>query len=275
MGDSPVSADDVVPPGIDASVATSARIYDYWLGGRNNFAADRIAAQKVLEFWPAGPLVARENRAFLGRAVRFLARAGIRQFLDLGTGLPTRGSVHEIAQAIAPDARVLYVDNDPMVLAHARALKTGDLAAVVRADLRDVEAVLGHPDAKRLIDFTQPLAVMFLAVLHFITEAEARDAVTGYMNATVPGSYLAVSHATAEDADPEKAAAGTAAYERASTAVFTRSRAEIIRFFDGLEVLEPGLAPVQQWWPDDPGLAVSDLPVPARILLGAVARKPA
>jgi SAM-dependent methyltransferase len=269
-----VPEDDVVPPGIDASVATSARIYDYWLGGHNNFAVDRIAAQKMLEYWPTVPLIARENRAFLGRAVRFLAQAGIRQFLDLGTGLPTGGSVHEIAQAVAPEARVVYVDNDPMVLAHARALKTGDLAAVIRTDLRDVDAVLRHPDTKRLIDLTRPLAVVFLSVLHFIADPEARDAVARYLSVTVPGSYLVLSHATADDVDPENAAGGLAVYARAGTAVFTRSRAQILQFFDGLEILEPGLVPVMQWRPDEPGLAASDLTAEARTLLGAMARKP-
>jgi predicted O-methyltransferase YrrM len=270
-----VAADHKVPPGIDASVASSARIYDYWLGGHNNFAVDRLAAQKMLEYWPTASLVARENRAFLGRAVRFLAEAGIRQFLDLGTGLPTGGSIHEIARAVVPDARVVYVDNDPMVLAHARALKTGDLATVIPADLRDVDGVLSHADTKRLIDLTQPLAVVFLSVLHFIADPEARNVVTRYLSVTGPGSYLVLTHATEEEVDPESAARGLAVYKRAGTTVFTRPRSEILQFFDGLEIVEPGLVPVQQWRPDQPGLDVSDLPAAARALLGAAARKPA
>jgi len=272
-----VTDTDEVPAGIDASVATPARMYDYWLGGHNNFAADRIAAQKVLEIWPEAPLVARENRSFLGRVVRFLvAEAGIRQFLDLGTGLPATGSVHQVAQGIAPESRVIYVDNDPMVLAHARSLKTGSRAAVIRADLRDADTILARPDTRRLIDFSQPLAVLFVAVLHFVEDPDAHQAVARYKDAAPPGSYLVVSHGTVEDeVDPELAAASTAAYSRTASPIFTRPRPKILEFFDGWEILEPGLVPVMQWRPDQPGPAVQELPLPVRAVLGAVARKPA
>jgi hypothetical protein len=272
-----VTDTDSVPAGIDATVATPARMYDYWLGGHNNFAADRIAAQKVLEFWPEAPLVARENRSFLGRAVRFaVAEAGIRQFLDLGTGLPASGSVHQVAQEIEPGSRAIYVDNDPMVAAHARSLKTGDRAAVIRADLRDTPAILAHPDTRRLIDFSQPLAVLFVAVLHFVDDPDAHQAVSRYKEAAPPGSYLVISHGTVEDeVDPELAAASTAAYSRTANPIFTRSRADILGFFDGWEILEPGLVPVMQWRPDQPGPSLEDLPLPVRAVLGAVARKPA
>lgn len=268
---------DEVPAGIDATVATPARMYDYWLGGHNNFAADRIAAQKVLEFWPEAPLVARENRNFLGRAVRFLvAEAGIRQFLDLGTGLPASGSVHEVAQGIAPESRVIYVDNDPMVLAHARSLKTGHQAAVLRADLRDTPAILAHPDTGRLIDFTQPLAVLFVAVLHFVDDPQAHQAVARYRDAAPPGSYLVLSHGTVEDeVDPELAAASTAAYARTASPIVTRPRPEILEFFGDWEIAEPGLVPVMQWRPDQPGPPTAELPLPVRAVLGGVARKPA
>lgn len=155
------------PPGIDPAVATAARIYDYYLSGHENFAADRITTLKVIEAAPV-PLLARENRRFLGRAVRFLVcEAGIRQFLDLCTGLPTRGNVHQVTQQLNPAARVVYVDNEPIVLAHSRALKTSEGTAVIQADLRDPDTILGHPDNRRLIDFSQPLAVLFIAVLHF------------------------------------------------------------------------------------------------------------
>jgi hypothetical protein len=263
------------PPGIDASVATAARMYDYWLGGHDNFAADRIAALKITEMAPEVPLMARENRKFLGRAVRYLAgEAGIRQFLDLGTGLPTKGNVHQVAQAIAPDARVVYVDNDPMVLAHARALKTGDGTAVIHADLRDPDAILSHPDTRRLIDFTEPLAVLFIAVLHFVGDPDAEAAVASFIRAAAPGSYLALSHLSVEP-DQQAAAAGMAVYASTANPITGRTNGEILSFFDGLEILEPGLVPVWQWRPD-----ASDPPDEAqqratRGLLGGVGRKPA
>jgi hypothetical protein len=244
-----------VPPGIDASRATAARMYDYWLGGHENFAADRNAAHKVAEHAPDVPMLARENRKFLGRAVRFLAgEAGIRQFLDLGTGLPTKGNVHQVAQAIDPGARIVYVDNDPMVLAHSRALKTGEGSAVIHADLRDVDTILGHPDTRRLIDFSQPLAVMFVSVLHFVGGAEAGEAAARYIGAAAPGSYLVLSHAT-NDADPDAGAAGMAVYAGTANPSTLRTRPEILAFFDGLEIVEPGLVPVQQWRPDEPAPA--------------------
>jgi hypothetical protein len=243
------------PPGIDASVATAARMYDYWLGGHDNFTADRIAALRVAEVSPEIPLVAKANRAFLGRAVRFLAgEAGIRQFLDLGTGLPTKGNVHQVAQAIAPGARVVYVDNDPMVLAHSRALKTGDSTAVIQADLRDAGAILGHPDTRRLIDFSEPLAVLFVSVLHFVGDPDAHAAVARLTGASAPGSYLVLSHGSSEP-DPQRAAAGAALLASTASPATPRTREEILAFFNGLEILEPGLVPVQQWRPDEPDAA--------------------
>jgi hypothetical protein len=244
-------------------------MYDYWLGGHENFAADRIAALKVAERSPEAPLVARANRAFLGRAVRFLAEeAGLRQFLDLGTGLPTRGNVHEVAQRTDPDARVVYVDRDPMVLAHARALKTGPGTAVIQADLRDAAAILDHPDTRRLIDFSQPLAVLFVAVLQFVGDQDAADAVSRFTAAAPPGSYLVLSHITG-DPDPAAAAAAIRVYAGTANPNTVRSGTEIRRLFNGLELLEPGLVPVQDWRPAGPGD-----PDPARgWMLGGVARK--
>ena len=260
-----------VPPGIDASVATAARMYDYWLGGHDNFAADRIAAHKLAEHAPDVPALARENRKFLGRAVRFLAaEAGIRQFLDLGTGLPTGGNVHQVAQAADPACRVVYVDNDPMVLAHARALKTGTGTAVINADLRDVDTILAHPATRRLIDFSQPLAVLFASVLHFVGDPDAHEAVARYLSATVPGSYLVLSHGHT-DPDPAAAAAGKAVYAQTANPSTLRARAEILAFFDGLEILEPGLVPVHQWRAEEPAPAG----IGTSWILGAVGRKPA
>jgi S-adenosyl methyltransferase len=275
QGSAAADADRQPPPGIDASVATAARMYDYWLGGHDNFAADRIAALKVSDSMPGAPLGARANRAFLGRAVRFLAgEAGIRQFLDLGTGLPTKGNVHQVAQAIAPDARVVYVDNDPMVLAHSRALKTGEGTAVIHADLRDADTILAHPDTRRLIDFSQPLAVLFGSVLHFVGGPDAGTAVARFTGATAPGSYLMLSHVSGES-DPQAAAEGTAVYARTANPITARTRQEILAFFDGLEILEPGLVPVVQWRPDEPGPAEVAGGLAIQGMLGGVGRKPA
>jgi O-methyltransferase involved in polyketide biosynthesis len=263
------AAVDRPPPGIDATVPTAARMYDYWLGGHDNFAADRIAALKVAERTPGVAEAARANRAFLGRAVRYLAgEAGIRQFLDLGTGLPTKGNVHQVAQALTPDAHVVYVDNDPMVFAHARALKTGDGTAVIHADLRDPDTILGHPETRRLIDFSQPLAILFVSVLHFVPDPDARVAVAAYASAAVPGSHLVLSHGY-HNQDPQASAATTTVYASTTSPVTQRTPEEILTFFDGLEILEPGLVPVQQWRPDEPGPSA----LSKAWILGGVARK--
>jgi hypothetical protein len=264
------AAVDRPPPGIDATVPTAARMYDYWLGGHDNFAADRIAALKVTERTPGVAEAARANRAFLGRVVRYLAgEAGIRQFLDLGTGLPTKGNVHQVAQAIAPDAHVVYVDNDPMVFAHARALKTGDGTAVIHADLRDPDTILNHPETRRLIDFSKPLAILFVSVLHFVPDPDARVAVAAYASAAAPGSHLVLSHGY-HNQDPQASAATTTVYASTTSPVTQRTPEEILTFFDGLAVLEPGLVPVQQWRPDEPGRPA----LSKAWILGGVARKP-
>ena len=186
--------------GIDTTVPSTARMYDYWLGGHDNFAADRAAALKVSEAAPEAQLMAVENRRFLRRAVRYLAaEAGIAQFLDIGTGLPTQGNVHQVAQDINPAARVVYVDNDPMVLAHSRALKTGGNTVVIEADLRDPRAILDQPGTRKLIDFSQPLAVLLVAVLHFISDDEDPHAIVAAIrDALPPGSYLVLSHVTGD-----------------------------------------------------------------------------
>jgi O-methyltransferase involved in polyketide biosynthesis len=259
------------PAGVDATVPAAARMYDYWLGGHDNFAADRVAALKITERAPGTPAAARANRRFLGRAVRHLAgEAGIRQFLDLGAGLPTNGNVHQVAREVTPDARVVYVDNDPMVITHALALETGDAVAVIHADLRDPDTILRHPDTRRLIDFTKPLAILFVSVLHFVPEPDAHTAVAAFTSAAAPGSHLAASHGY-DDQDPQAAATTTTVYASTASPVTRRTRAEILAFFDGLEILEPGLVPVQQWRPDEhdpPGLSKA-------WILGGVGRKPA
>jgi hypothetical protein len=236
----------------DTSVAHQARIADYLLGGRDNFAADREAAEAMIEAYPTMVELMRANRAFLRRAVRFLAgEAGIRQFLDIGTGIPTAGNTHEVAQQIAPDCRVVYVDYDPVVLAHARALLTSTSEGVtdyVDSDLRDVTKVLTA--AARTLDFAKPVAVTVTMTLHAIPDADDPHAIVAqFMSAMPPGSYLSISH-PASDIEPERAADIVDRLKSLSYQQYTaRTRAQVLRFFDGLELVEPGLVQVQQWRP--------------------------
>ncbi|GLZ14578.1 hypothetical protein Acsp04_48130 [Actinomadura sp. NBRC 104425] len=238
---------------VDPSKPHPARMYDYFLDGKDNFEADRKAAEQVLRIAPEARLMALENRAFLGRAVRFLAAAGIRQFLDIGTGLPTQGSTSEVAHEVAPDARIVYVDNDPMVLVHARALladRDAKSTVVVEGDVRDPDAILGHPDVRAVIDFDQPVAVLLVAILHFIRESEDPvGIVERFKRVMAPGSYLVISHGT-HDFDPERSAEAVRPYANATAPAVGRSGAEIKRFFDGLEMVDPGLVQLPLWRPD-------------------------
>jgi hypothetical protein len=265
-------ANSTTPPfGIDTRVPTTARMYDYWLGGKDNFTADRVAALAVSEVAPEAPLIAVENRKFLRRAVRYLAaEAGIAQFLDIGTGLPTQGNVHHVAQAVSSAARVVCVDNDPMVVAHARALKTSRNTVVIEADLREPQAILEHPGTRRLIDFGRPLAVLLVAVLHFIGDDGDPSAIIATLrDAVPPGSYLVISHVTG-DIRPESSSQAAVHYKKVTPGATLRDRGEILGFFTGLELVEPGLVQVPFWRPDEP--------VPADAgkvwCLGAVGRKP-
>jgi hypothetical protein len=242
------------PPPFDVSTAHPARVYDYLLGGKDNFAADRAAAQAIIEVSPVVFACVLANRAFLRRAVRYLAReAGIRQFLDIGTGLPTADNTHHVAQQIAPESKVAYVDNDPIVLAHARALLTSapeGACAYIDADLRDTDKVLHH--AAETLDFTQPIAVMVLCTMQYVPDADNPHAVTArLMNAVPPGSFLAMSDTT-RDIDTQAMTTGAARYNaKLGPTVFTpRTGAEYARFFDGLSLVEPGLVPMPQWRPD-------------------------
>ena len=275
MEDSPVAK--APPTGIDVSRPHTARMYDYYLGGENHYPADRELAEKVLVSMPAARTAARENRAFMGRAVRFLAEEiGLRQFLDIGTGLPTSNSVHEVAQAVAPSARVVYADNDPLVLAHARALLTSSPAgrtAYLQADLRDPESILAHPSVRELLDFGQPVALMLVAILHFIPdEARPEEIVGTLLGALPPGSYLVASHGTTEH-DPVGPAAGQAAYRASGVTGRARNADEFARLaFSGLELVPPGVVLVSEWRPDGPG----PRPSPAEVsVYGGVGRKPA
>jgi S-adenosyl methyltransferase len=242
---------------IDSSVPHTARIWNYWLGGKDNFGADRAVGDQVQQFLPDIVTSARADRAFLDRAVRFLvAEAGIRQFLDIGTGLPTAQNTHEVAQSIAPESRIVYADNDPMVLAHARALLTSTPEGVtdyLDADARDTGTILEA--AADTLDFTRPVAVMLLGVLNFIgDDDEARGVVRRLMAAVPSGSYLAVAHPTTEIKPEESAAAARQWNETATPPITLRGKAGLLRYFEGLDLLEPGVVTCTRWRPapDDP-----------------------
>ncbi|NMO55456.1 SAM-dependent methyltransferase [Actinoplanes sp. TBRC 11911] len=241
---------------LDTTVAHAARRYDYWLGGKDNFAADRESGDAVAAAFPTIRLAVRENRSFLRRAVRFLAEeASIRQFLDVGTGLPTANNTHQVAQAIAPGSRIAYVDNDPMVLVHARALLTSTpegATTYVDADLREPAKILGDPELRQTLDFEQPVALMLVAVMHFILDEDDPYAVVGELvEALPPGSYLAVAQATYDPLPPATVAALEAANARGNPKSRPRSRAEFARFFDGLELVTPGIVSVAEWRAED------------------------
>ncbi|WP_158893563.1 SAM-dependent methyltransferase [Amycolatopsis anabasis] len=235
----------------DPGRPSPARVYDYWLGGKHNFAVDRKLATDAVAFWPELPQVMRVNRAFLQRAVRFLVSAGIRQFLDLGSGIPTRGNVHEVAQEADPEARVVYVDLDPVAVTHSRALLAGNESAiVVQADLRDPGSLLDSSMLHSVLDLNEPVAVVMMALLHFVPDSEdPAKIVAGYRDALAPGSYLALSHGCSEGCE-ELAGKLEELYHRAGTPFTLRSRAAVAEFFDGFELVEPGLAPPPVWRPD-------------------------
>jgi hypothetical protein len=255
----------------DTSVAHCARVYDYWLGGKDNFAADRAAAEQAIRDCPAIVPTVRANRGFLARTVRFLAAdAGIRQFLDIGTGIPAENNPHNVAQAVAPGSRVVYVDNDPFVMVHARALLTGHpdgATAYAEADLRDPQRILDL--AAEVLDFRRPVAVLLLAILqHIDDEDDPVKIVATLMNAVPPGSYLALSH-PASDIDSEATAKMAATHNQIMAEKITaRDRPAVARFFDGLELVAPGLVRVSEWRPP----ADAEAGFPAAIWAG-VARK--
>jgi len=273
-GPNPVTQDQPGQrPQLDTSVASIARIYDYWLGGKDNFKADRDAAEQMIQQYPDIVTGVRKNRAFLGRAVHYLAaEAGIRQFLDIGTGLPSSNNTHEVAQRAAPDARIVYVDNDPIVLSHAQALLTSTpegACAYVDADIRDTGKIL--KDAANLLDFSRPVAVCLIMILQFIPdEDDPVSIVRALVDAIPSGSYLTVAH-PASDVDQHVGPALRQLSTRmGGTRAVPRSHQEVSRFFDGLEMVEPGLVQLHRWRPgtglDDTGRDLA--------AYGAVARKP-
>jgi hypothetical protein len=232
-----------------------ARVYDYWLGGKDNFAADREVAEKTLAVAPETSQSVRSNRAFLRRAVRLAAEAGVHQFLDIGSGLPTMENTHEVAQKTAPTARVVYVDNDPIVSAHGRALLTDSRSTtVVQADLRDPESILQHDEVRRLVDFDRPVALLLLGILHFVADEEDPYGIVARLRAAmVPGSYLIFSHLTG-DADPVKGEEAMDVWRRSpGTPPTLRDRAQAERFFAGFDILAPGIVPPDQWRPEPDG----------------------
>ena len=258
--------------GIDTSVAHPARVYDYWLGGKDNFAADREAAERVLAATPGLRARVLANRAFLARAVRYLsAEAGIRQFLDIGTGIPSANNTHEVAQAVAPDSRIVYVDNDPIVLAHARALLASGpegSTQYVDGDIRDSAAIVEA--AASSLDFSQPTALMLLGIMHLVQDSEDPYRIVADLMSHLPsGSYLVLSHPASDFNVTEQAEAQRRYNERVSTPQTLRTREEVARFFDGLELVPPGLVYVHTWRPD-PGDIV---PQDGKSAHGGVGRK--
>jgi hypothetical protein len=261
------------PDEIDLSRPSAARVYDYYLGGAHNFAVDREMAQQAIRMWPDLPVIMQANRAFLRRAVRHCVAAGVRQFLDLGSGIPTVGNVHEVARALDPGSRVVYVDRDPVAVTYSRSILGDDpQTAVVKADLRAPDRLLSRPEVTSLLDFDQPIAVMMVAVLHFVPDPDDPVAITaGYRDALAPGSFLVMSHAS-DDGLPEKAGEHRQLYRNTATPMTMRSRAQVTALFDGFDLVEPGVVYLPQWRPE----AVDEVDEhPERFTgLAAVGRKP-
>ncbi|NUR02444.1 MAG: SAM-dependent methyltransferase [Streptomyces sp.] len=258
---------------IDTSRPHPARMYDYYLGGWDNYEVDREAAQKVIDLLPDIIPAARANRDFLGRAVRFLAEGGVRQFIDIGTGIPTSPNTHEVAHAVSPEIRVAYVDNDPIVATHAGAKLIGaGNTGFFLGDARNPRSILEHPTIGKLIDFNQPVGLMLVALLHFVEDGEDPAGIVATLRDALPsGSYLVLSHATA-DFHASSLPEVFKVYDRATATLNTRSYDEVLALFDGFEILEPGLVQVPAWRPEGDG------PTPEEIrrvgFYGAVARKP-
>jgi hypothetical protein len=268
-----VDRPDWAPDLIDVERPSPARIYDYFLGGSHNFAVDRESARQLIARFPEIPLVAQANRAFLRRVVRYLTGAGVRQFLDIGSGIPTVGNVHEIAQQADPGACVVYVDIDPVAVAHSLEILSGNgRTAVIHEDLRHPDRILEHPDLRAVLDLRQPTAVLIVSVLHFLSDADDPWGVTARFRAALaPGSYLAISHGTSEAHPIEDSQAGAAAYQRSVGVGLTpRSRDEIMCFFEGYELVEPGLTWISEWHPE----STDEIDHPERsAVLGGVGRR--
>jgi hypothetical protein len=251
----------------DTAKPNIARVWDYWLGGKDNFAADRELAEKMLAVHPVSAQMARENRQFLGRAVSYVAARGVRQFIDVGAGLPTALNTHDIARQVHPETRVAYVDNDPVVISHARSLlATSPGLIAVPGDMRDPGSILADPALAELIDLAEPAGVIFSGVLHFTDASTARDVAAAFAGAVASGSYLIISVGSGNPSEGENF---TSAYTAAQVRI--HSLEEILGFFNGLELVPPGVVPVRRWHGDGPASAVKG---PTATFLGGVARKP-
>ncbi|WP_333770193.1 SAM-dependent methyltransferase [Streptomyces sp. IBSBF 2435] len=243
------------PPGIDITVPSVSRVYDYFLGGSHNFEVDREAARHALQAMPGISRIGQANRAAMRRAVRFAMDRGIDQFLDIGSGIPTFGNVHEVAHSLNPDANVVYVDNDPVAVEHSKAVLDGHQhAAIAAADLRDPRSILDHPETRRLLDLDRPVGLLLVAVLHFLPEQDDPYGVVATLrDALAPGSVMLITCATLEDGPLRDSQLGVqAAYQRTSTPLLMRTKPEVERFFDGFDLLEPGVVPPPCWRPDTP-----------------------
>jgi hypothetical protein len=261
---------------IDGSRPNVARMYDYWLGGKDHFEADRTAARNIEAVFPRAALACRDNRVFLQRAVRLLTSRGIRQFIDIGSGLPTAENTHQVAQAAVPGSRVAYVDNDPVVCVYAQAMlaEESNGAIAVQGDIREPDAILADPAIKQHIDFGEPLAVLCVAVLHFVGEAERPyDALKTLTDAMPPGSYLALTHITPEEVAADARETAQEVYAGASAPITPRTRAEVSGFFAGLDLVAPGIVDVTAWHPEIPPARRPGVPPGKAHICGGIGRK--
>jgi hypothetical protein len=263
------------PSSIPLDRPSAARMYDYYLGGSHNFDLDRKLAEQAMAMWPDLPLIMRANRAFLRRAVNYVLGQGIDQFLDIGSGIPTVGNVHEVAQTANPNARVVYVDVDPVAVAHSQAILQGTSGvAAIQGDVRQPEQILSHPEVRRLLDFDRPMAMLLVALLHFIPDDEAAGNALRVLRDALPhGSYLVISHASYEGM-PSESREHEQLYARTPTPMRMRSRAEIERLFDGLEFIEPGLVYIPLWRPEGPNDLFLDEPERCTGFAGVARKRP-
>jgi SAM-dependent methyltransferase len=264
-----------IPQSVDVSVPSAARLYDYLLGGAHNFAVDREMGDKVERAWPHVRSGARLNRAFLGRAVRFMVGQGVRQFLDIGSGIPTVSNVHEVAQAANPECRVVYVDRDPVAVAHSELLLAdNDLTGVVQADMRDPGSILTSGEVRRLLDFDEPIGLLMLLMVHWVpTESDPWGLLKQYREVLAGGSYLAITHYTSDHEHQDSSTAATRINQAGGDQVVSRSWDEIAAMFGDFELVEPGLVGFAEWRTSGPG-DISDDPMTNKIAYGGVARKP-
>ncbi|MGH3899384.1 MAG: SAM-dependent methyltransferase [Pseudonocardiaceae bacterium] len=264
---------DWIPNGVDVTMPNAARVYDYWLDGARNFAIDRKMANEIEHVMPAVRDAARIQRSFLRRAVLAMVDSGIRQFLDIGSGIPTVGNVHEIAQRADPECRIVYVDKEPVAVAHSELLLAGnDRAAVIQANLRDVEGIIDHPETKHLLDFDQPIGLLMLSLLHFVPDSwHPVGILARYRDKLAPGSYLALSHVMADDG-PDGLTEAAQHYKNTQEPLYLRSRDEVLHLFTGFELVEPGLVGSALWRPSGEG-DISDNAKMNTLLHGGVGRK--